>query len=254
LQLCLPYLIDVGAVKICAKAIHSLKVLENIKNNNLQLALEASKPKTFITTLKKTHYTPEGLSNLVFESILNGECTVKRSLAKCLIVDVLIDDLEQYERRINKIIEEKKKFKYDQLDYFVYTIDRTKNSIELHQEIAQFLGMNKWDLNKIYTTEKGDKVRSKSEVIIANTLYNKKIPYEYEKTLVTASGKQMSPDFTIQLNGKTYFLEHIGMLNNEQYSKRWLEKKKLYDEFYKEDLLITYESPNLATDILSLIK
>ncbi|MCI2254217.1 RecQ family ATP-dependent DNA helicase [Domibacillus sp. PGB-M46] len=254
LQLCLPYLLDVGAVKICAKAIHSLKILENIKNTDLQLALEASKPKTFITTLKKTDYTPEELSDLVFESLLKGECSVKRSLAKCLIVEVLVDDLKPFEQRINEMIKEKKKFKYDQLDYFVYTIDRTENSVELHQEIAQFLGVSKWDLNKIYATEKGDKVRSKSEVVIANTLFNKNIPYEYEKTLLLSNGKQMSPDFTIQLSGKTYFLEHIGMLNNEQYSERWLEKRKLYDKFYKENLLITYESPNLATDALNLIK
>ncbi|MFP3359708.1 hypothetical protein R0K17_20505, partial [Planococcus sp. SIMBA_143] len=83
LQLCLPYLLDVGAVKICTKAIHSLKVLENIKSPNLQLALDASRPKTFITTLKKTDYTPEELSDLVFESLLKRECTVQRSLAKC---------------------------------------------------------------------------------------------------------------------------------------------------------------------------
>ncbi|WDU78840.1 RecQ family ATP-dependent DNA helicase [Lysinibacillus sp. G01H] len=253
LQLCLPYLLDVGVVKICAKAIHSLKILENIKNLDLQKAIEASKPKTFITTLKKTNYTPEELSDLVFESLLKGECSVKRSLAKCLIVEVLIENLKPFEQKINEMIEQKKKFKYDQLDYFVYTIDRTKNSIELHQEIAQYLGVNKWDLQRIYTTEKGDKVRSKSEVIIANALFNKNVPYEYEKALLTPNGKQMSPDFTIKLNEKTYFLEHIGMLNNEQYSERWLEKRKLYDEYYKENLLITYESPNLATDILTLI-
>nr|WP_283793533.1 RecQ family ATP-dependent DNA helicase [Bacillus sp. LS15-K4] len=254
LQLCLPYLLDVRAVKICAKAIHSLKILENIKNPNLQLALEASRPKTFITTLKKTDYTPEELSDLVFESLLKGECTVKRSLAKCLIVEVLVDDLKPFKQLITEMVKKKKKFKYDQLDYFVHTIDRTDSSIELHQEIAQFLGVSKWDLQRIYTTEKGDKVRSKSEVIIANTLYNKNVPYEYEEALLAPNRKRISPDFTIKLNEKTYFLEHIGMLNNEQYSERWLEKRKLYDEFYKENLLITYESPNLATDILTLIK
>ena len=72
MQLCLPYLLDVGAVKIFAKAIHSLKILEDIKNPDLQKALDASKPKTFITTLKKTDYTPEELSDLVFESLLKG--------------------------------------------------------------------------------------------------------------------------------------------------------------------------------------
>lgn len=253
LQLCLPYLLEVGVLRICTKAIHSLKVLEEVKNPNLLAAIDASRPKTFLTTLNKTDFTPEELSDLIFEALLNGECKVTRSLAKCLIVEVLQADLKPFAQQIEKMIEEKKKFKHDQLDYFVYTIDRTDNSIELHQEIAQFLGVNKWDLNKIYSTEKGDKVRSKSEVIIANTLFNKQISYEYEKQLITPDNQKMSPDFTIDLNGKTYYLEHVGMLNNEQYSKRWLEKRKLYEEFYKENLLITYESPNLSNDIVNLI-
>ena len=254
LQLCLPYLLEVGALKICAKAIHSLKILEEIKNPNLQSAIESSRPKTFLTTLNKTNYAPEELSDLVFESLLKGECKVTRSLAKCLIVEVLIDDLKPFTQQIKKMVEEKKKFKYDQLDYFVYTIDRTDNSIELHQEIAQFLGVSKWNLQRIYATEKGDRVRSKSEVIISNILYAKYIPYEYEQTLITPNGKKMAPDFTIKINGKTYYLEHVGMLNNEQYSKQWLKKRKLYEEFYKDNLLITYESPNLASDILNLIQ
>ncbi|MCT6815223.1 MAG: RecQ family ATP-dependent DNA helicase [Lysinibacillus fusiformis] len=253
LQLCLPYLLEVGVMKICAKAIHSLKILEEVKNSNLQLAIDSSRPKTFLTTLNKTDYTPEDLSDLIFESLLKGECKATRSLAKCLIVEVLIEDLKPFAPQIKKMIEEKKKFKYDQLDYFIYTIDRTESSIELHQEIAQFLGVSKWDLQRIYATEKGDRVRSKSEVIIANTLYTKQVPYEYEQILITPNNKKMSPDFTLKLNGQTYYLEHVGMLNNEQYSKQWLEKRKLYEEFYKDNLLITYESPNLSNDILNLI-
>lgn len=228
--------------------------MEEIKNSNLQSAIDSSKPKTFLTTLNKTNYTPEELSDLVFEALLNGECKVTRSLAKCLIVEILINDLKPFTQQIKEMIAEKKKFKYEQLDYFVYTIDRTENSIELHQEIAQFLGVDKWELKRIYATEKGDKVRSKSEVIIANTLYTKNIPYVYEQSLITPNGKKISPDFTLEVNGEIFYLEHVGMLNNEHYSKRWLEKKKLYDEFYKDTLLITYESPNLSSDILNLIQ
>lgn len=254
LQLCLPYLLEVNALKLCTKGIHSLKVLENIKNPKLQQVLESSRPKTFITTLKKIDYSPNELSNFIFESILKKDCVVKRSLAKCLIVEVMIDDLSVYREQIVKLIDEKKKFKNEQLDYFIYTIDRTENSIELHQEIAQTLGVSKWDLNKIYSTLKGESVRSKSEVIIANALFNANVNYEYEQALIAPNGTKISPDFTIELNDVTYYLEHVGMLNNEQYSERWLNKKRIYDEFYKENLKLTYESPNLSTDIASLIK
>lgn len=254
LQLCLPYLLEVNALKLCTKGMHSLKVLENIKNPKLQQVLESSRPKTFITTLKKIDYSPNELSNFIFESILKKDCVVKRSLAKCLIVEVMIDDLSVYREQIVKLIDEKKKFKNEQLDYFIYTIDRTENSIELHQEIAQTLGVSKWDLNKIYSTLKGESVRSKSEVIIANALFNANVNYEYEQALIAPNGTKISPDFTIELNDVTYYLEHVGMLNNEQYSERWLNKKRIYDEFYKENLKLTYESTNLSTDIASLIK
>ncbi|MEI4828659.1 hypothetical protein WAX78_04240 [Bacillus sp. FJAT-53711] len=147
------------------------------------------------------------------------------------------------------MINKKKQFKYEQLDYFVYTIQRTENSLELHQEIAQFLGVNKWELNKIYATQKGDYVRSKSEVIIANMLFASGIEYDYEKELIISNGKKIYPDFTLYKNDEIYYLEHVGMLHNQQYAERWLTKKNLYDHQYPSQLLVTYETPNLSNDI-----
>lgn len=52
--------------------------------------------------------------------------------------------------------------------------------------------------NKPYRTYKGDYVRSKSELIIANELYINQIPYEYEKPLfLKGATKPIHPDFTI---------------------------------------------------------
>ena len=42
--------------------------------------------------------------------------------------------------------------------------------------------------NKVYKTKQGEEVRSKSELIIANALFEKKIPYRYEYPL-TDSGR-----------------------------------------------------------------
>lgn len=249
LQLCLPYLIEIGAVKIHTKAIHTLKVLEEVKNKRLQTAIDATKTKIFLSTVKKGGMEAKELATLIFETILNSECIVKRSLGKSLIIESNLETIDQFETELQEMINKKKQFKYEQLDYFVYTIQRTENSLELHQEIAQFLGVNKWELNKIYATQKGDYVRSKSEVIIANMLFASGIEYDYEKELIISNGKKISPDFTLYKDDEIYYLEHVGMLHNQQYAERWLTKKNLYDQHYPSQLLVTYETPNLSNDI-----
>ena len=49
----------------------------------------------------------------------------------------------------------------------------------------------------IYITEKGERVRSKSEINIANTLFKMNVPYKYECPLELANGIIIHPDFTL---------------------------------------------------------
>lgn len=72
--------------------------------------------------------------------------------------------------------------------------------------------------NLIHNTVKGHKVRSKSEVIIANALYQNKIPYIYERGLYLDE-ILFFPDFTI-MHPETfqiYYWEHFGMIDNTSY-------------------------------------
>ena len=73
--------------------------------------------------------------------------------------------------------------------------------------------------NLRYETEQGDIVRSKSEVIIANLLYQRRndVLYKYEKLLeVIENGrkKKIYPDFTIMNvhTGKVIYWEHAGLM------------------------------------------
>ena len=77
----------------------------------------------------------------------------------------------------------------------------------------------------VHITAKGHRVRSKSEVIIANLLYAKSIEYEYEKPL-TSNGLTRRPDFTVydKRTGRTYYWEHLGMMDNVQYRHDWTSK------------------------------
>jgi hypothetical protein len=86
-----------------------------------------------------------------------------------------------------------------------------------------------YDDNLIHITLKGEKVRSKSETLIANELYHAGIHYIYEKKLLLKDGSNWLPDFTIQLNdGREIYWEHLGMLGNHSYRKRWDYKKEVY--------------------------
>lgn len=81
----------------------------------------------------------------------------------------------------------------------------------------------------IHITTRGDAVRSKSEVIIANMLHAKSLDYHYEAPL-ELGGVTKYPDFTIEDDdtGITYYWEHCGMLHDPGYRSRWEEKRKWY--------------------------
>ena len=90
----------------------------------------------------------------------------------------------------------------------------------------------------IHRTRRGEPVRSKSEVIIADNLLSKSIEYTYERKLVGSDGMTRYPDFTIEdESGVLYYWEHLGMLHEESYRKQW--ERKL--EWYRSQGILPYE-------------
>ena len=83
----------------------------------------------------------------------------------------------------------------------------------------------------IHRTKRGDLVRSKSEVIIANELLAQGIDrYEYEAALSLPDGRTRYPDFTVvdDDTGARYYWEHLGLLHNPDYEARWNRKLEAY--------------------------
>ena len=101
-----------------------------------------------------------------------------------------------------------------------------------------------------YYTNRGERVRSKSEKIIADELARQKIPYKYEKPLalfVDGKQKQFFPDFTVlnKTTGKIIYLEHLGMMDNSYYYNNTLNKLDIYEKnglLIGKDILIFHES------------
>ena len=98
-----------------------------------------------------------------------------------------------------------------------------------------------------YTTARGEVVRSKSEVIIADTLAHHKVPYRYEFPLTLKKGNTIHPDF-LCLNVRTrkeFYWEHFGLMDSADYMEATLHKLKTYNEngiLHGKNLLFTVES------------
>ena len=98
-----------------------------------------------------------------------------------------------------------------------------------------------------YYTNKGEQMRSKSEVLIANMLEKYGLPYHYEKPLLIKGGGKIYPDFTIlemQTRREIYW-EHFGMLDDAEYLDKEIKKLNYYEQngyILGERLIITYET------------
>lgn len=114
-------------------------------------------------------------------------------------------------------------------DYHSEAAARLTNLLELPHPVElqdRFL-----EEGLIHKTRRGESVRSKSEVIIANLMYEKGVDYEYEARLVGTDGQLRYPDFTIEdaASGTTIYWEHLGMMRDPDYKRRWEAKLKWYE-------------------------
>ena len=112
-----------------------------------------------------------------------------------------------------------------------------------------------------FFTSRNEHVRSKSELIIANTLFQREIPYRYEPPLKIIPGKKnWHPDFQV-MNPNTlrvYIWEHLGMMDDPDYCNKNIEKIHAYQKagiFPGDNLIITMETSTkpLSTKEINLI-
>ena len=114
----------------------------------------------------------------------------------------------------------------------------------------------------VHTTIKQERVRSKSEVLIADALARHGVPYRYEYPLIlkgTAKSKTLYPDFMC-LNVRTrqeFYWEHFGLMDSPEYAKNATGKLRLYTEngiFPGRNLIITMETQTepLSTQTIDL--
>lgn len=117
-----------------------------------------------------------------------------------------------------------------------------------------------------FYTSTGVRVRSKSEVLIADALTRHQIPYRYEYPLQLKKSQDnkstviLHPDFMC-LNVRTrqeFYWEHFGLMDTPEYAKNTAGKLRLFTEneiFPGHNLILTMETQSepLSTQTINMI-
>jgi len=102
-----------------------------------------------------------------------------------------------------------------------------------------------------FCSDRGVRVRSKSELMIANMLEKFEIPYRYEYPLKLKGLGEVRPDF-LCLNirkRKEFIWEHFGMMDNISYANKNIVKIRAYENngFYAGvNMIMTFETSQSA--------
>ena len=133
----------------------------------------------------------------------------------------------------------------------------------VEEQIEEFLNEEYeagiFDMNNTteFFTRKGERVRSKSEVLISEHLNYYGVPYRYEKPIKLIDWNKVvtcRPDFTVinKRTGKMFLYEHLGKMDDENYVASNMRKLDLYEKngyLLGESLIITHETSTAPLNI-----
>lgn len=121
--------------------------------------------------------------------------------------------------------------------------------------ISPFPSNTEYPEGLIVPTKSGVMVRSKSEAMIANELFECNVPFHYEQKLVIGE-TIIYPDFTIpgkDERDSPFIWEHFGMVDKPNYILSATSKLKLYIEsgyIPGVNLIMTFEKKDMPLDII----
>ncbi len=258
------------------------KELERIKNLLLILPKRDKPPKGHVvkyTGKNQTTYTyrykkmnAKGEQESISINLGDGSGKNAQKVKRAFFLHELTNRLEKNVSVLESVIK-----RYEQYDY-----DSVNNSLRGGLSDIAYTGMfnnqlsskelEEWsrapyealpaDQDKKHFSMSGDSFRSKSEVIIADTLTSYNIPYRHDARidLVDASGYKAAryPDFEIMTpQGKTLYWEHLGMLKNKDYANAIGDKLHVYalnGIIPGRNLIISAETADGEIDVREIIE
>lgn len=232
-----------------------LRLEQIIKNTKLQLSnapegkLRLSKSQNYLQYYHCTDKNKRGVY------IAKGREEFVQKLAQKAYDEKV---LRLAERRLPQIEKLAKEYEDDEIEklYLKEHIERQKLICPVEYTWEQRL--NEWKKEKykgkefqegtpVILTERGERVRSKSEKIMADYFLRRGIEYKYECPVYLNGMGMVYPDFTFlsQKTGEEIFWEHNGKMDDPVYARYVIRKIQAYENnnlFPGERLILTYET------------
>lgn len=166
--------------------------------------------------------------------------------------------LKKAESRLKQIKRITKDYSDDEIDQLYLTLNQERQRLIMPVEptydqvvanwyAKEYKGKEFKEDTPVILTEKGERVRSKSEKILADYLYRKGVLYKYEQPLYLEGYGTVYPDFTF-ISRKTHqeiFWEHEGRMDDPGYANSAIKKIKSYEDngiYIGERLILTFET------------
>lgn len=166
--------------------------------------------------------------------------------------------LQLAERRLAQINKFVKDYKEDELETIYLNEHSERQKLIEPVEPTWKKKMNAWKKKEyqgkefpentpVILTERGERVRSKSEKIMADYFYRNGIEYKYECPLYLKGMGIVYPDFTFlsRRTGEEMYWEHCGRVDDPVYARNMVRKINAYENneiFPGERLILTYET------------
>ena len=218
--------------------------LESAPEGRLRISCDKSKPRyyQYMSADNETH-------------IPKAEMELARLLAQKNYNESVVKKAEARLKQIKKIT---KSYSDDEIEKIYTSMNKERQALVTPVESTwdqllkmwyeeEYQGKEFKEGTPLILTEKGERVRSKSEKILADYFYRNNIPYKYEKPLYLKGYGIVYPDFTL-LSKKTYqeiYWEHEGMMDKQDYARAAVRKIELYqlNNIYPgEQLIMTFET------------
>lgn len=207
------------------------------RNNSHRIYIPKAKRSLAVALAEKKYYT------LQLDSLLLKEKTILEYEQRHRIIDQKLEQLLQKDSPYLELLRE----------HIFDLPDECKNWMQ-----ADYHRNERYPENLVHKTLAGHMVRSKSEAMIANALFVKKIPYRYECRLELEK-ICFYPDFTIlhPRTGELIYWEHFGLMDFPSYCEKAFNKLKVYSAhgiIPSVNLILTYETQKHPIDIETIYR
>lgn len=207
------------------------------------------------------YYNRKSSKDIMGEYLSKKDGKLKEQLAQRKYIETILKNISDEINKLKKI--KKMRLKDSITDTYLVMnpgVKRLINPIAVDDETYikmwesipyEGLGFSDDDTTEFFSY-KGERMRSKSELAIADLLLQNNIPYKYECPIFRRNGEKLYPDFTILDVSKrrNIYWEHLGKMGDMAYVSKnlWkLEEYKKVGIYLGVNLFVTTES--LATPL-----